>query len=64
MIIFLGFCSISRIRVGNHHLIDYRGWTWRDLYGQNNISLILTNQHLVDLYLINSSLISILSTPR
>ncbi|AEE29845.1 hypothetical protein AT1G19396 [Arabidopsis thaliana] len=29
MIIFLGFCSISRIRVGNHHLIDYRGWTWR-----------------------------------
>ncbi|OAP14214.1 hypothetical protein AXX17_AT1G20340 [Arabidopsis thaliana] len=29
MIIFLGFCSISRIRVGNHHLIDYRGRTWR-----------------------------------
>ncbi|AAF79425.1 F18O14.15 [Arabidopsis thaliana] len=31
MIIFLGFCSISRIRVGNHHLIDYRGWTWSHL---------------------------------
>ncbi|AEE29846.1 hypothetical protein AT1G19396 [Arabidopsis thaliana] len=40
MIIFLGFCSISRIRVGNHHLIDYRGWTWRNRVSRVRYSLI------------------------